>query len=93
MRIKGKNKKNNYYQRRAFKYTEDEYLWIKKLYLNWKGNSIFASNLLQFIEGDWDLRQLWDSYIEMENVSKTLTTIVSNAISTHKDIQGIWTSK
>ena len=52
-------------------------MWIKKLHLNIKDNSIFAKNLLQFIEGDWDLTSLGDSYIEMEN---TLTTIVSNAV-------------
>ena len=55
-------------------------MWIKKLHLNIKDNSIFAKNLQQFIEGDWDLSPLGDSYIEMEYVSNTLTTVVSNAI-------------
>ena len=50
-----------------------------------KGNSIFAKNLLQFIEADWDFSPLGDSYIEMENVRNTSTTIVSNAISTLQD--------
>ena len=59
---------------------------IKKLHLGRKDNSIFAKNMLQFIEGNWDFSPLGDSYIEMENVSTTSTTIVSNAISTLQDI-------
>ena len=59
---------------------------IKKLHLDRKDNSIFAKNMLQFIEGNWDFSPLGDSYTEMENVSTTSTTIVSNAISTLQDI-------
>ena len=59
---------------------------IKKLHLNKKGKSIFAKNLLQFVEGDWDFSPLGDSYIKMENVFNISSTIVSNAISTYKNI-------
>ena len=64
---------------------KEEHLGVKKLHLNMKGNSIFAKNLLQFIEADWDFSPLGDSYIEMENVRNTSTTIVSNAVSTLQD--------
>ena len=59
-----------------------EHLGVKKLHLNIKGNSIFAKNLLQFIEGDWDFSPLEDSYTETEHVRNISTTIVLNAIST-----------
>ena len=58
---------------------------IKKPHLNKKGKSIFAKNLLQFIEGDWDFGPLGDSYIKMENVFNISPTIVSNAISIYKN--------
>ena len=66
---------------------KEKHLGIKKTHLNSKGVSIFDKNLLKFIEEDWDFSPLGDSYIEIENISNTSTTIVSNAISTLKDIR------
>ena len=48
-----------------------------KNHLNRKVNSIFAKNLLQFIEGEWDFSSFGDSYIKMESVSNISTTTVS----------------
>ena len=53
---------------------KEEHLGIQKLYLNRKGNSIFAKNLLNFIEGNWDISPLGDSYYESECAS-----IITNA--------------
>ena len=55
---------------------KEENLGIKKLHLNRKGNSNFAKNLLNFIEGNWDSFPLGDSYYETENASDK---IISNA--------------
>ena len=63
---------------------KEEYLGIKKRHLNRKGNGIFAKNLLNFIEGNWDVSLLRDSYYETENASKT---IISNAKGTLRDIR------
>ena len=65
---------------------KEKHYGIKKAHLNSKGDSISAKNLLKFIEEDWDFSPLGDSYIEIENIPNTSTTIVSNAISTLKDI-------
>ena len=62
---------------------KEEHLGIKKLHLNRKGNSIFVKNLLNFIEGNWDISPLGDSYYETENVSDT---IISNAKRTLRNI-------
>ena len=61
-----------------------ERLGIKNLHLNRKGNSIFAKNLLNFIEGNWDICPLGDSYYQTENVSDT---IISNAKRTLGNIR------
>ena len=50
------------------------HLGIKKLHLNRKGNSIFAKNLLNFIEANWDISPLGDSYYESQNTSNTIIT-------------------
>ena len=63
---------------------KEEDLGIKKLHLNRKGNSIFAKNLLNFIEGNWDISLLGDSYHETENASNK---IISNAKRTFSDIR------
>ena len=63
---------------------KEEYLGIQKRHLNRKGNGIFAKNLLNFIEGNWDVSLLRDSYYETENASKT---IISNAKGTLRDIR------
>ena len=63
---------------------KEEYLGIKKRHLNRKGNGIFAKNLLNFIEGNWDISLLRDSYYETENASKT---IISNDKGTLRDIR------
>ena len=47
---------------------------IKKLHLNRKGDSIFAKDLLNFIEENWDISTLGDSYYVSENVSNTIIT-------------------
>ena len=52
---------------------KEEHLGIKKLHFNRKGKSIFANNLLNFIEGNWDISPLRDS----ENASNT---IIRNAL-------------
>ena len=41
---------------------KEEHLGIKKLHLNRNGNSIFAKNLLKFIEGNLFLNPLRDTY-------------------------------
>ena len=51
---------------------KEEHLSIKKLHLNRKGNGIFAKNLLNFMEGNWDIRPLGDSYYETQNASNTI---------------------
>ena len=38
------------------------------------GNSIFIKNLLNFIEANWDISPLGDSYYESENASNTIST-------------------
>ena len=38
------------------------------------GNSIFIKNLLNFIEANWDISPLGDSYYESENTSNTIST-------------------
>ena len=43
-----------------------EHRVIKKIHLNRKVNSIFANNLLTFIEGNWDISPLTDTYYETE---------------------------
>ena len=43
-----------------------EHRVIKNIYLNRKVNSIFANNLLTFIEGNWDISPLTDTYYETE---------------------------
>ena len=53
---------------------KEEHLGIKKLHLNRKGSSIFAKNLWNFIEGNWYISVLGDSYYESENASNTITT-------------------
>ena len=53
-----------------------EHLGIKKLHLDRKGNGIFAKSLLKFIEGNWDIGPLGDSYYETGNASNT---IISNS--------------
>ena len=63
---------------------KEEHLGIKKLHLNRKGNSIFAKNLLNFIEGNWDISPLGDSYYESENASNT---IITNAKRILRDIR------
>ena len=63
---------------------KEEHLGIKKLHLNRKGNSIFAKNLLNFIEGNWDIGPLGDSYYESENAS---STIITNAKHILRDIR------
>ena len=63
---------------------KEEHLGIKKLHLNTKGTGIFAKNLLNFIEGNWDISPLRDSYYETENASNT---IISNAERTLRDIR------
>ena len=63
---------------------KEESLGIKKLYLNRKGNSNFAKNLLNFIEGNWDISLLGDSYYEPENASNT---IITNAKRILRDIR------
>ena len=65
---------------------KEEHLGIKKLYLNRIGNSVFAKNLLNFIERHWGFSTLRDPYFEIENVCNTSNTIVSNAISTLQHI-------
>ena len=45
---------------------KEEHLGVKKLHLNRIGNSIFAKSLLNFIEGNRDIRPLLDSYYESE---------------------------
>ena len=51
---------------------KEEHLGIKKFHHNRKGNSIFAKNLLNLIEGNWDISPLGDSYYEIENASNTI---------------------
>ena len=63
---------------------KEKRLSIKKLHLKWKGNSIFAKNLLNFIEGNWDINALGDSYYETENASNT---VISNAKRTLRDFR------
>ena len=61
-----------------------EHLGIKKFQLNKEGNSIFAKNFLNFIEGKRDFRRLGDSYYKTENASDT---IIENAKRTLKKIR------
>ena len=63
---------------------KEEHLGIKKLQLNEKGNSIFAKNVLYFIEGNWDISSLGDSYYEPENASNA---IITNAKRILRDIR------
>ena len=63
---------------------KEEHLGIKKLQLNEKGNSIFAKNVLYFIEGNWDISSLGDSYYELENASNA---IITNAKRILRDIR------
>ena len=57
---------------------------IKKLHLNRKGNSVFAKNLWNSIERNWDISPLRDSYYETENA---FSTIIANAKRTLRDIR------
>ena len=66
---------------------KEEHLGIKKLHRNRKGNSIFAKNLLNCINGNLDFNLLGDNISETENVSNASTAIVSNAKSAPKDIR------
>ena len=56
---------------------KEENLGIKKLHLNREGNSTFAKNLLNFIEGNWDISPLGDSYYETENASNTIIQMLN----------------
>ena len=58
---------------------KEEHLGIKKLPLNRKGNTVFARNLLHFIEGDGFLNPSGDTCNEVENVSNTATNMFSDA--------------
>ena len=55
---------------------KEEHLVIKKL-------NIFSKNLLSFIEMNWDITPLGDSYYETENASDT---VISNAKRTLRNI-------
>ena len=57
---------------------KEEHLGVKKIHLNRKGNSIFAKNVLSFIEGDSN--PLGDSYNETENASNKITSIAKRTL-------------
>ena len=58
---------------------KQEQLGIKKLYLNRKGNNIFAKNLLHIIGGNWFLNPLRNTYNENENGSNASIATFSDA--------------
>ena len=62
---------------------KEKHLGIKKLHLDRKVNSIFAKTSLNFIERNWDISPLGDSYHETENVSNK---IISNGKRNLRDI-------
>ena len=58
---------------------KEEHLGIKNLYLNRKGNNIFAKNLLHIIGGNWFLNPLRNTYNENENGPNASITTFSDA--------------
>ena len=51
----------------------EEHLGVKKLHLNRRGNSLFAKNLLDFIENKWISESKGDITISLEDVSNVLS--------------------
>ena len=58
---------------------KEEHLGVKKLHLNRRGNSLFAKNLLGFIEQNWNLKRKGDVSVYSEDVSNV----------SHSDVQQV----
>ena len=58
---------------------KQEHLGVKKLHLNRRGNSLFAKNLLGFIEQNWNLKRKGDVSVYSEDVSNV----------SHSDVQQV----
>ena len=65
---------------------KESHLGIKKLHLNRKGNSLFAKNLLSFIESNWIFDYDGDSFSEEYCVSNDPTVSQSDVKKALKDI-------
>ena len=67
---------------------KENHLGIKKLHLNKKGNTLFAKNLLNFIEGNWNFRSERDVFKEENGASdkRNKFGILSERIKGSKDI-------
>ena len=66
---------------------KEENLGFKKLHLNRKGNNALAKNLLSFIERNWFLNLLGNTFNEMVIVFNTATVVVSDAKKTLKIVR------
>ena len=69
-----KSRLRNFYKQKNIKlilndHLKEEHLGIKKLHWSRKGNTVFAKNLLNFIEGNSFLNPSGDTCNEVENVS------------------------
>ena len=65
---------------------KENYLGIKKLHLNRKGNTLFAKNLLNFIEGNWNFWSEGDVFKEENGASDDSTVLQSDVKKSLKNI-------
>ena len=63
------------------------YLGIKRLHLNRKGNTLFAKNLLDFVEGNRNFRSEKDIFKEENGASDDSTVMQSDAKKSLKNIR------
>ena len=66
---------------------KESHLGIKKLHLNRKGNSLFAKNVLSFIDSNWIFDYDGDSFSEEYCVSNDPTVSQSDVKQAFKDIR------
>ena len=66
---------------------KENHLGTKKLHLNTKGNTLFAKNLLNFTEGNWNFRSGRDVFKEENGAPYDSTVLQSDVKKSLKNIR------